>query len=56
MIIDKTEAMEVVEAILADLSDRCGLQNEWENIDATIQEEIKDEWADIVRKTLKRKT
>jgi hypothetical protein len=44
---DKAE--KIVNEILADLTDRSGLQNEWEQIDDGIQEEIKSEWIKIVR-------
>lgn len=38
-----------VEAIIADLSDRRGLGQEWEQIDEDIQDEIRDQWTLIVR-------
>lgn len=39
------KAVQIVEAILADMSDRGGLQNEWEAIDSETQEEIMESWA-----------
>ncbi len=48
---DKAE--KIVKEILADLTDRRGLRQEWENIDDDIQEEIKSEWIKIVRSNLK---
>lgn len=38
-----------VEKIIADLKDRSGLRQEWEQIDPLIQEEIKAEWANIIK-------
>ena len=45
--IEKT-AKSIVNKIVKDLCDRGGLQNEWDNIDADIQKEIKQTWAKIV--------
>jgi len=50
---DKAE--KIVKEILADLTDRRGLRQEWENIDNDIQDEIKSEWIQIVRNHLKTK-
>jgi hypothetical protein len=36
--------------IIEDLSDRGGLQNEWENIDGDIQDEIIEKWKNIIEK------
>lgn len=44
----KAIAEEMVDRIIEDLSDRKGLQNEWENVDAVIRAEIKEEWRDII--------
>ena len=41
-------AKKAVKAIIADLSDRRGLRQEWDQIDDDIQKEIKDEWARMV--------
>jgi hypothetical protein len=38
-----------VEAIIADISDRKGLGNEWEQIDEDIQDQIRDTWTLIIR-------
>lgn len=38
----------IVDAILADLTDRRGLRQAWEEIDEDIREEIKECWMDIV--------
>jgi hypothetical protein len=34
--------------IIADLSDRRGLRQEWENIDGDIQDEIIENWMNII--------
>ena len=34
--------------IIEDLSDRCGLGDEWDQIDDDIKDEIKEKWKDIV--------
>lgn len=41
-------AEHIVEKILEDLTDRKGLRQEWEKIDAEVQEEIKFKWVMIV--------
>jgi hypothetical protein len=41
-----------VEQIVRDLSDRGGLGNEWDQIDESIQQEIKDEWKLIIARSL----
>ncbi len=38
--------------IIADLSDRRGLRQEWEEIDGDIQDEIIDKWIGILEKPL----
>ena len=35
---------EVIDLIIDDLCSRSGLQDEWENIDADIQQEIRETW------------
>ena len=50
MIIDKKTAEKIVNKIIDDLTDRSGLQNEWEGIDSYTQKEIKDTWIDIIMK------
>jgi len=48
--IGKHEAADkIVANIIKDLCDRRGLCHEWESIDADIQKEIREVWADIVR-------
>jgi hypothetical protein len=37
-----------VEDIVKDLSDRKGLDNEWDQIDDDIKDEIKTHWIDII--------
>lgn len=44
----------IVSRIEADFTDRRGLRQEWDEIDADIQEEIRDTWRDIVRQELNR--
>lgn len=46
---------EAIEDIIGDLSDRGGLGNEWCGIDEDIQDEIRDEWASILRNYLNEK-
>lgn len=46
------KALAIVRAILSDMRGRHGLRQAWEDIDESIQEEIKQEWAElIVRET-----
>jgi hypothetical protein len=47
---DKAER--IVKAIEKDFTDRRGLRQEWEQIDAEIQAEIRATWTAIVRKEL----
>lgn len=46
------KADQIVEAILMDFTGRRGLRQEWEKIDEDIQEEIKQEWLNIVKRIL----
>jgi len=46
------KAVQIVNAILHDLTGRRGLRHEWDGIDDDIQQEIRDTWATIVRKEL----
>lgn len=46
---DADVAQLIVAAIEADLRDRQGLRQEFEQCDEDIQDEIRDTWADIVR-------
>ncbi len=41
-------AKTIVDAIVNNLTDRKGLRHEWDNIDADVELEIRDEWAEIV--------
>ena len=45
----KAKAGDTVDKIIADLCDRRGLRQEWEQIDPEIQEGIKKTWEKIVR-------
>ena len=45
---DETMAGSIVDAIIADLSDRAGLGNEWNSIDEYIENEIREEWIEII--------
>ena len=38
----------IIDRIIEDLSDRCGLGDEWDQIDDDIKDEIKEKWKDIV--------
>ena len=44
------QARRVVNAIIKDLTQRRGLRQEWEQIDAGIRKEIKAEWIGIAMK------
>lgn len=44
----------IVDAIIADLTDRGGLQNEWESIDVGTRAEIRAEWMLIARRIIER--
>ena len=49
------KAQKIVEAIETDLTDRRGLRQEWEQIDYDLQDEIRDIWAELIRKELNKK-
>ena len=42
------KSAEAVHKILADMTDRRGLRQEWEQIDPDIQAEIRETWTEIV--------
>ena len=42
----------IVDRILADLTDRRGLRQEWEQIDPDVQDEIKQAWIEIVKEEI----
>ncbi len=44
----KKIAKKIVEEIVGDLTDRSGLEDEWENIDDDTLEEILEKWKNIV--------
>lgn len=46
----KTLSAVAVEAIIADLNDRSGLQNAWDDIDDDARKEIRTTWRMIVEK------
>ena len=52
---EKQRANAIVNLILGDLQDRCGLGNAWDEIDSEIKKEIADAWVDIVIEELKEK-
>ena len=41
-------ALKIVDAIVDNLTNRKGLRHEWDNIDAEVEKEIRDEWAEII--------
>lgn len=41
-------AKNVVDEIIADLTDRGGLSNAWDDIDGETQDEIREEWKKLV--------
>lgn len=47
-----TKAREIVFKIIHDLSDRSGIANEFDQIDAEIQDEIIDTWIECVESSL----
>jgi len=51
--IELTTEEKIVFSIINDFTDRRGLRQEWEQIDNDIQEEIIEEWINIVKKQLK---
>lgn len=46
------EARDAVRKIVADLSDRRGLRQEWEQIDRDIQKEIRSMWEQIIHEAI----
>lgn len=42
----------IVEELICNLSDRRGIGDEWYQIDDDIQEEIKQEWINIIKKEI----
>ena len=49
------KAQRIVKAIEKDLTNRCGLRQEWEQIDDTTKAEIRKTWILIIRDELSRK-
>lgn len=49
----KQLALKAVDGILADLTDRGGLRQEWEQIDRGVQAEIKEAWARIIEAAIR---
>ena len=49
----ETLANEIEVAILADLTDRKGLRQAWEEIDKETQAEIEEEWIELIEEELK---
>lgn len=45
---DQTMMQLMVDSIVKDLKDRSGLENEWDAIDRELQDEIKEEWHEII--------
>ena len=46
------KAQEIVDLLEEDLTDRRGLRQEFEQIDLDVQDDIRDTWAEIIRKKL----
>jgi hypothetical protein len=44
----RDEAEKIIDKIIDNLSGRCGIGDEWHEIDEDIQEEIKEDWIAIV--------
>lgn len=49
----KEKIRDAVAAIAADLADRRGLGDEWDEIDSATQHEIMDEWVEIIENAIK---
>ena len=49
---EPTIAQTIVAAIEADLRGRRGLSGSFEDVDADVQDEIRDRWAELVREVL----
>jgi hypothetical protein len=47
---DKNTASFIVDGIIADLKDRGGLGDEWDQIDEDTQQEIRETWIEIAEK------
>jgi len=47
-------ATRIVEAIEEDFTDRCGLRQEWDKIDADVKIDIKNTWINLVVEELGR--
>jgi Mor family transcriptional regulator len=45
-------AKQIVNLIVDDLRDRAGLGDEWDAIDLETQDEIKEEWVELVEEEL----
>jgi hypothetical protein len=50
---NEAKAKKAAKKIIADLSDRDGLGNEWDNIDEETQREILATWTYIIREAMK---
>lgn len=50
MIKTSDNATRAVDAIVKDLCDRYGIEHEWHLINSETQDEIRAEWADIIRR------
>ena len=50
--ISEQTVVDIVQAIVADLRNRKGLGDEWDQLEPDIREEIKGEWRHIVREEL----
>jgi len=46
--ISEEQAETIVDMIIDDLCDRRGLRQEWEQIDSSIQAEIRQQWKNLV--------
>lgn len=46
------EIERIIEGIVNDISDRCGIGSEWNQMEYEIQEVIKDEWRLIIKEIL----
>jgi len=43
----------IVDALIADFTDRRGLRQAWEGIDEDIREEIRETWISLVKEQMK---
>ena len=48
----KEQSQQIMERILADVTDRRGWKQEWEQFDLEIQDEIRQRWKELITEVL----